>query len=94
MQVDVMPPLIDKSVERFDEDGTQAVFAISPFGASETRAERLARWQAMGLYDPDCRQCAAILEHPTLDPFMPRHKPGARCQSGRRPHCTCPTCWG
>jgi hypothetical protein len=88
-----MGPLIDKTVERFDGD-VQTVFAISPFGASETRAQRLERFEALGLYDPNCEQCRAIPAHPTLDPFMPRHRPGSRCRSGGRPHCTCPTCWG
>lgn len=77
----------------FAEDGTQLVFAISPFGASETRKERLARWQARGWYDPDCEMCKAIPLHPTLRPFQPQHKAGAYCRSGGRPHCTCPGCW-
>jgi hypothetical protein len=86
-------PLIDRSVERFDENGNQTVFAISPFGASETREERLARWEKLGIYDPNCEQCREIVEHPLLDPFMPRHKAMATCRSGKQPHCTCDTCF-
>ncbi len=86
-------PTIDMSLNRFDADGRQIVFAVQPFGASETRAERLARWQMTGLYDPDCPGCATVLEHPTLSPFQPMHKSGARCQSGGRPHCTCDACF-
>ena len=25
--------------------------------------------------------------------FAPRHVPSLRCESGRRPHCTCDTCF-
>lgn len=86
-------PLIDRSVERFDEDGVQTVFAISPFGASETRAERLKRFEELGVYDPSCPQCEALAKHPTLDPFMPRHKASPHCRSGKRPHCSCDACF-
>lgn len=88
-----MGPLIDKSLEKFDADGRQTVFAISPFGASETREERLERWQQMGTYDPDCETCREVTRHPTLDPFMPSHKPSSMCRSGKRPHCTCSACF-
>lgn len=86
-------PLIDRSVEAFDDNGVQLVFAISPFGASETRAQRLARLREMGAYDPDCKACEELANHPTLSPFMPSHRPGSRCRSGGRPHCTCDTCF-
>lgn len=80
-------PLVDRGVERFDAAGVQQVFAISPFGASETRAERLARWEAQGFYDPNCAACATIPAHPTLSPFQPSHR------SKHRPHCTCDGCF-
>jgi hypothetical protein len=86
-------PMIDAALNEFDADGMQTRFAISPFGASETREERLARWQEIGAYDPDCPQCAPIPKHPTLMPFMPRHNPNPRCRSGGRPHCTCDACF-
>ncbi len=86
-------PLVDFTLDRFDVDGRQTVFAVQPFGASETREERLARWQAAGLYDPACPGCAAVPAHPTLSPFQPAHRSGARCQSGGRPHCTCDACF-
>ena len=87
-------PLVDKGLARFDEDGRQTVFPIAPFGNSETREERLARWEALGTYDPDCPGCKTIPEHPTLSPFQPCHKPLPSCGSGGRAHCTCPRCWG
>lgn len=86
-------PLIDTSVEQFDTDGRQLVFAISPFGASETRAERIARMEAMGSLVPGCAGCREFYEHPRLAPFAPSHRSGARCRSGGRPHCTCDTCF-
>lgn len=27
------------------------------------------------------------------DPMMPRHAASERCESGKRPHCTCDTCF-
>lgn len=86
-------PLVDMSLASFDADGQQIVFPISPFGASETRAERLARWEAQGFYDPTCAACKPVAEHPTLNPFQPRHDPNPRCRSGKRPHCTCDSCF-
>jgi hypothetical protein len=88
-----MPPIIDKSVERFDEDGVQQVFAIAPFGNSETREERLKRWHEMGTIDLNCDYCKEMIDHPTLNAFMPRHRASTMCRSGRRSHCTCDTCF-
>lgn len=87
-------PIIDRSLEVFDDDGRQLVFAIAPFGASETREERLRRWELDGIYDPECPGCKTIPEHPTLTPFQPHHKALPSCRSGGRHHCTCPVCWG
>lgn len=86
--------MIDTSLAKFDADGMQTVFPISPFGASETRAERIARWEAAGFIDPACAGCRDVYAHPKLNPFQPQHKPGVTCGSGKRPHCTCPRCWG
>lgn len=86
-------PLIDVSVAEFDENGMQTVFPISPFGNSETRAERLARVEKMGLIDPDCSYCQEYYNHPRLSPMMPRHTASKRCQSGGHNHCTCDTCF-
>ncbi len=86
-------PTMDFTLDRFDAEGRQTVFAIPPFGASETREERLARWQAVGLYDPDCAGCAPLRDSKMLCVYAPAHRSGARCQSGGRPHCTCDACF-
>lgn len=86
-------PIINRDLEQFTEDGIQTVFAIYPFGNSETRQERLKRWEEMGAYDSSCAQCATIPDHPTLSPFQPSHKASSRCRSGGRNHCTCDTCF-
>lgn len=86
-------PLVDSSLAAFDAAGLQTIFPISPFGATETRAERIARLTNLGLVDPDCAYCAEALAHPTLSAFMPSHRASPGCRSGRRPHCTCDTCW-
>jgi hypothetical protein len=89
----VYAPLIDVSLDEFDANGMQTRFAISPFGASETRQERLARWQAEGMYDPDCRHCQAARDSPSLAIPGPTHRINPRCKSGGRPHCTCDACF-
>lgn len=86
-------PMVDVSLNQFDAEGYQTVFAIAPFGNSETRAERLVRWAEMGVFDPDCKSCEEMSAHPTLNAFMPSHKAGATCRSGARPHCTCDGCF-
>lgn len=86
-------PLIDRSVEEFDADGMQVRFAIAPFGASESREERIARLERLGTLAPDCEYCREGYAHPTLSAFMPRHRAGAYCASGRRAHCTCDGCF-
>jgi hypothetical protein len=85
-------PLIDVTVSRF-ENSMQTVFPISPFGASETRAERIARMERLGVIDPDCETCKPAYDHPTLSAFMPQHRAGSWCRSGKQPHCTCDGCF-
>jgi hypothetical protein len=65
-----------------------------------TLDEQIARLEADGCLDPDCRMCQKVFypyfrEHgDTRDwPFAPRHKASPRCQSGKYPHCTCDTCF-
>jgi hypothetical protein len=86
-------PLVDMSLAAFDAAGRQIVFPISPFGASETRAERIARLEALGVLAPGCPTCAPAYAHPTLSAFMPQHRAGAYCRSGKRNHCTCDGCF-
>jgi hypothetical protein len=37
----------------------------------------------------ECAYCDAHRD----DPMMPSHTPSERCESGKRPHCTCDTCF-
>jgi len=41
--------------------------------------------------DPDCPACQRRASGE--DPHGPRHQPSDRCESGKRPHCTCDTCY-
>lgn len=88
-----MPPLVDFTLNEFDANGVQTRFAISPWGNSETREERITRWTESGFADPECPGCVEILRHPTLSAFAPSHRPSPMCRSGARPHCTCDACF-
>lgn len=77
----------------FDEDGLGTVFMLGD-GSTETREERIARLEKLGMLDPGCASCVEFYE--AEDPamhFAPSHRSGARCRSGGRPHCTCDTCF-
>lgn len=48
-----------------------------------------------GSIDPDCATCQRTFlsaERP-VNVMAPRHTASVRCQSGKRPHCTCDTCF-
>jgi hypothetical protein len=63
----------------------------------ETREEQLRRWEREGMLDPECAFCQrevyAATDKMPEDVFAPRHKALETCRSGRRPHCTCDTCF-
>lgn len=49
-----------------------------------------------GSIDPACTICQdryGTLPFVTPNVFGPTHKASSRCQSGKRPHCTCDTCF-
>lgn len=65
---------------------------------NETPAQQIARWERDGYADKDCPGCCefyAAVEKGKLpaDVFAPSHKARPRCESGKRPHCTCDTCF-
>ncbi len=60
----------------------------------ETREQKIARLEALGMLDSACPGCRERYE--AKDPtsvFAPNHKASDRCRSGKRPHCSCDTCW-
>lgn len=70
------------------------------------QAERealIARMEANGCLDPACVTCRESF-YPFYrttwqpgtyaSPPGPVHKPNPLCRSGKRPHCSCPACWG
>lgn len=60
----------------------------------EDREQAIRRMEAGGDLDPNCAMCRNLFySHPKLDPFAPRHKAMPTCRSGKRPHCTCDTCF-
>ena len=63
----------------------------------ETSEERIARLEQLGYLDPNCKTCVEIFypayKHGYMIVFTPSHKPSRRCESGKRPHCTCDVCF-
>jgi hypothetical protein len=62
----------------------------------ETRSEALARWERMGWLVRDCPGCKEFYDTPEYPwaVFAPSHEVRDRCESGLKPHCSCPVCWG
>lgn len=58
------------------------------------RPQIIARMEAAGDLVPTCLTCREFYETPDpRDTFAPRHQASIRCQSGRRAHCSCDTCF-
>ena len=63
---------------------------------SETVEERISRLEELGYIVPDCKTCQEIFYSAVRNgqiAFGPRHIPSSRCESGKRPHCTCDVCF-
>jgi hypothetical protein len=62
---------------------------------TETREEAIARLERAGQLDRNCLDCQEVYRSPQMpfDVMGPRHQPSQRCESGKRPHCTCDTCF-
>lgn len=55
-----------------------------------------ANVEILGLWSivPGCAACREFYDAKSpVDVFAPRHTASTRCQSGRRDHCTCDTCF-
>lgn len=50
--------------------------------------EEPPRWRKRVFDDPTCALCTADWKG-----FHPPHQPSDRCQSGKRQHCSCDTCF-
>lgn len=61
----------------------------------ETREEMVKRWEASGWLKQDCARCKKFYASPgkPTDVHGPSHRASDRCESGKRPHCTCDTCF-
>lgn len=66
---------------------------------SEEIEEYIKQAELEGYLDPNCSFCQKHY-YPevrkgkkTWDIFAPSHKPSSRCESGKRPHCTCDVCF-
>ena len=54
-------------------------------------AIKITRMEKLGLLDPNCLGCAEQYANPNA--MAPSHKASERCESGKRPHCTCDVCF-
>lgn len=60
----------------------------------EDRDAIIQRMEASGALVPTCCACLEFYETPDpRDTFAPCHQASPRCQSGKRSHCTCDTCF-
>lgn len=61
----------------------------------ETREDAIKRLEAMGYLDPACPGCAERYAHPGMpfDVMGPNHKASNGCESGKRAHCSCDSCF-
>lgn len=57
----------------------------------EEKKEMIAHMEKLGHIDPNCEKCKEFYRDPNA--FSPSHKASERCESGKRPHCTCDTCF-
>lgn len=63
----------------------------------ESPEQTIARLEKSGDLDPNCAMCRDHF-YPSFRagkgfPFAPSHKASSMCLSGRRPHCSCDTCF-
>lgn len=61
--------------------------------SEESREQRIARLEAAGIIFPDCSGCRVWYEGAQAYPMAPSHEASAYCESGKRPHCTCDSCF-
>lgn len=59
------------------------------------RAEEIKQWEERGWLVPECGGCREFYDSPgrPMNVFAPHHQPSPSCRSGKRPHCTCDTCF-
>lgn len=75
-------------------NGKHSYLAIPGANVPLDRFQIIARMEANGDLAPTCLACREFYETPDpRDTFAPRHKASVLCQSGRRPHCSCDTCF-
>lgn len=61
--------------------------------------EQIFRLEKAGIIDPDCKSCIELFYKKILagESFhsihAPRHHAMKQCESGKRNHCTCDTCF-
>lgn len=87
----------------FPEPGSKSMASFDRLDAAlakvprKTREQAIKQMESSGLLDPDCTFCQREIYARTdvmpYNVFCPSHKASSRCQSGKRAHCTCDTCF-
>ncbi len=64
---------------------------------NQTIEERIKYLESIGELDSNCKMCQEIFypQHRkgNFNVFAPRHKAMSHCESGKRNHCTCDSCF-
>ena len=63
----------------------------NPASASEARITKVMYGDRTLRSPEDCATCAHAMKHP--NEMTPYHDASPRCESGKRPHCTCSACF-
>jgi hypothetical protein len=69
----------------------KAGYPSNPTGASEARIVKVVHGQRTLRSPQDCDLCKYAMEHRS-EP-VPYHDASERCESGKREHCSCDTCF-
>lgn len=65
--------------------------AEEKYPATESVEQRVARLERDGIIVRNCILCAPFFKNP--DAMGPRHNASDGCESGKRNHCSCDTCF-
>jgi hypothetical protein len=102
---EALPDLLDdrahaRQVHEILHTAWWAAYQVKNRGPDEAEAERIAKSALDRITAEAKRRFGNNKAHPDCDYCLtvsvfggPGHEPSSFCRSGKRPHCTCDTCW-